>query len=77
VLAPGGSRGPVTPQVRRAMTVADLQDRIQEAVHELIDGGAETGVQVAVVHDGAVVADVAGGVADLATGCPVSPGTLF
>jgi CubicO group peptidase (beta-lactamase class C family) len=59
------------------MTAAGLQGRVQEAIHELIDGGAETGVQVAVIHDGAVVVDVAGGVADLATGCPVSPGTLF
>jgi CubicO group peptidase (beta-lactamase class C family) len=59
------------------MTAADLQGRIQEAIHELIDSGAETGVQVAVIRQGAVVADVAGGVADRATGCPVSPGTLF
>jgi CubicO group peptidase (beta-lactamase class C family) len=59
------------------MTAVDVQGRIQEAIHELIDGGAETGVQVAVVHDGAVVAGVVGGVVDPATGCPVSPGTLF
>jgi CubicO group peptidase (beta-lactamase class C family) len=59
------------------MTAAGLHGRIQQAVHELIDGGAETGVQVAVIHHGAVVADVAGGVADRATGRPVSPGTLF
>jgi CubicO group peptidase (beta-lactamase class C family) len=59
------------------MTAADLPGRIQKAIHELIDSGAETGVQVAVIHHGAVVADVAGGVADLAAGRPVSPGTLF
>jgi CubicO group peptidase (beta-lactamase class C family) len=59
------------------MTAAGLQGRIQEAIYELIDGGAETGVQVAVVRHGAVVADVAGGVADPAAGRPVSPGTLF
>jgi len=59
------------------MTAAGLQGRIEEAVRELIDSGAETGVQVAVVHHGAVVADVAAGVADPATGSPVSPGTLF
>jgi CubicO group peptidase (beta-lactamase class C family) len=59
------------------MTAADLQARIQQAIHELIDSGAETGVQVAVVHHGAVAADLAGGLADLAAGCPVSPGTLF
>ena len=59
------------------MTAADLQGRIQKAIHELIDSGAETGVQVAVVQHGTVAADVAGGVADPATGRPVSPGTLF
>ena len=59
------------------MTAADLQGRIRKAIHELIDSGVETGVQVAVVHHGVVVADVAGGLADPATGCPVSPGTLF
>lgn len=59
------------------MTTADLQGRIQKAVHELIDGGSETGIQVAVIHHGTVVADVAGGVADRGTGCPVGPGTLF
>lgn len=59
------------------MTAAGLQGRIEEAVRELVDSGAETGVQVAVVHRGAVVADVAAGIADPAAGRPVSPGTLF
>lgn len=59
------------------MTAAGLQGRIQKEVHELIDGGAETGVQVSVIRHGAVVADVAAGVADPGAGRPVSPGTLF
>ena len=59
------------------MSAVDLQERIQKAIHELIDSGTETGVQTAVVHEGAIVADVVGGVADVATGRPVSPGTLF
>jgi CubicO group peptidase (beta-lactamase class C family) len=67
----------IRPDGRVSEVLQGLQGRIQEAVHELIDGGAETGVQVAVVHHGAVVADVAGGVADPVTGCPVSPDTLF
>jgi len=74
---PQAPRGPVTSQMRRAMTAADLPGRIRKAVHELIGRGAETGVQVAVVRHGAVVADGADGVADPATGRPVSPGTLF
>jgi len=59
------------------MIAANLQGRIQKAIHELTDSGAETGVQVAVIRHGAVVADVAGGVADPAASRPVSPGTLF
>ena len=59
------------------MTAVDLQGRIQKAIRELVDSGAETGIQVAVIRHGAVVADVAAGVADPAAGCPVSPGTLF
>lgn len=63
--------------MRQEMTTADLQGRIQEAIHDLIDSGAETGVQVAVVQHGVVVADAAGGLADPVTGRPVGPGTLF
>lgn len=51
--APRGSRGPVTALMRRAMTAADLQGRLQEAIHELTDSRAQTGVQVAVIRHGA------------------------
>jgi hypothetical protein len=50
------------------MTAAGLQGRIHKAIQELVDSGAETGIQVAVIRHGAVVADVAAGVADPAAG---------
>jgi CubicO group peptidase (beta-lactamase class C family) len=59
------------------MIAGDLQGRIQQAAHDMIDRGTETGVAVAVVHRGAVVADVACGVADPATGRLAGPDTLF
>jgi CubicO group peptidase (beta-lactamase class C family) len=57
--------------------VADLQDVIQAAADEMVASGAETGLQVAVRHQGRVAAEVASGVADPRTGAAVRPGTLF
>lgn len=54
-----------------------IHTEIEAAADELVTSGAETGLQVAVVKDGQVVADVARGVADPRTGAPVSGGTLF
>jgi Beta-lactamase len=54
-----------------------IHTEIEAAADELIASGAETGLQVAVVKDGQVVADVARGVADPRTGAAVSGGTLF
>ncbi|MBF6180764.1 beta-lactamase family protein [Nocardia otitidiscaviarum] len=54
-----------------------LQDRIQGVVDELVARGAETGVQVAVYRHGALVVDVVAGVADSATGRPVTSRTPF
>ena len=54
-----------------------IHTEIEAAADELVTSGAETGLQVAVVKDGQVMADVARGVADPRTGAPVSGGTLF
>jgi len=48
-----------------------------QAARALVESGAETGLQIAVMRRGELVADVAAGVADPATGRPVTPGTLF
>src|ERR671911_2996140 len=57
--------------------MSELQQQVQKVVDELVDSGAERGVQVAVYRNGEQVVDVAAGVADPATGRPVDPGTVF
>ena len=54
-----------------------LQEPVQAAIEELIAAGDETGLQVAVLHEGHVVADAVAGIADERTGAAVEPGTLF
>lgn len=56
---------------------ADPQREVQDAIDELVASGAETGLQVAVLHDGVVVVDAVAGLADARTAEPVTPGTLF
>ena len=54
-----------------------LQEPVQAATDALIASGEETGLQVAVLHAGHVVADAVAGIADERTGAPAEPGTLF
>jgi CubicO group peptidase (beta-lactamase class C family) len=54
-----------------------LQHRVQDVLDELVASGAETGLQVAVRHQGQRVVDAVAGVADPATGRPVTPDTPF
>jgi len=55
----------------------DLQRQVQEAIDELVASGAERGLQVAVYRHGEQVVDAVAGVADPATGRPVTPDTPF
>jgi CubicO group peptidase (beta-lactamase class C family) len=55
----------------------DLQSRIQDAIARLVESGAERGLQVAVYHQGRLVADAVAGIADEATGRAVESGTPF
>jgi CubicO group peptidase (beta-lactamase class C family) len=55
--------------------VTDLQQQVQEAIDQLVESGAERGLQVAVYRDGEQVVDAVAGVADPATGRPVTPDT--
>ena len=59
------------------MTSERLQAAVQAAIDKLIAGGSETGLQVAVIRDGRVIADAVSGVADPDTGAPVTRDTLF
>jgi CubicO group peptidase (beta-lactamase class C family) len=56
---------------------AEIQAEVQAAAGEMVAAGTETGLQVAVLRHGRVLADVVSGVEDPQTAKPVSPGTLF
>jgi CubicO group peptidase (beta-lactamase class C family) len=54
-----------------------LQAQLNAAVTELAAAGTETGLQVAVMKDGELVADAVAGAADSRTGAEAGPDTLF
>ncbi|GAB3832480.1 hypothetical protein GCM10027610_024700 [Dactylosporangium cerinum] len=67
-----------TPSIRKAETiVTDIQQQVQEAIDELVESGAERGVQVAVYRHGSPLVDAVAGVADATTGRPVTSDTPF
>ncbi len=53
--------------------MSDIQRQVQEAIDQLVESGAERGLQVAVYRHGEPVVDAVAGVADPATGRPVTP----
>jgi CubicO group peptidase (beta-lactamase class C family) len=55
----------------------DIQTQVQEAVDQLVESGAERGLQVAVYRHGEQVVDAVAGVADPTTGRPVTSDTPF
>jgi CubicO group peptidase (beta-lactamase class C family) len=55
----------------------DVQQRVQQAIDRLVESGAERGLQVAVYRHGDLVVDAVAGVADPATGRPVTSDTPF
>jgi CubicO group peptidase (beta-lactamase class C family) len=59
------------------MTVSDLQRQVEDAADRLISSGAEVGLQVAVMHRGQLVVNVAAGAANPVSRVPVRPDTLF
>src|SRR3989442_11146274 len=55
--------------------MTDVQQVVQEAIDQLVESGAERGMQVAVYRDGKQIADAVAGVADPATGRQVGSDT--
>lgn len=55
----------------------NIQQQVQEAIDGLVESGAERGLQVAVYQHGDLVADAVAGIADPATGRPVTSDTPF
>jgi CubicO group peptidase (beta-lactamase class C family) len=54
-----------------------VQKQVQKAIDELVDSGAERGLQVAAYKNGKLVVDAVAGIADPATGRPVTSDTPF
>ena len=57
--------------------MSDIQKKVQKAIDELVDSGAERGMQVAVYRRGELAVDAVAGIADPATGRPVESDTPF
>jgi len=57
--------------------MSEVETQVQEAIDRLVESGAERGVQVAVYRRGEQVVDAVAGVADPATGRPVTSDTVF
>ncbi len=57
--------------------MSDVQKRVQEVIGQLVESGAERGVQVAVYRYGELLVDAVGGIADPETGRPVTSDTPF
>lgn len=57
--------------------MSDVQKKVQKAIDELVDSGAERGMQVAVYRRGELAVDAVAGIADPATGRPVESDTPF
>jgi CubicO group peptidase (beta-lactamase class C family) len=59
------------------MSVNELQQQVQQAIDELVESGAERGLQVSVYRHGEAVVDAVAGVADPSSGRQVTTDTLF
>jgi CubicO group peptidase (beta-lactamase class C family) len=57
--------------------MSDVQTKVQKAIDDLVDSGAERGMQVAVYRRGELVVDAVAGTADPKTGRPVKSDTPF
>src|SRR5215207_5720854 len=62
---------------RRRPIMNDIQYQVQQAIDQLVESGAERGLQVAVYRHGEPVVDAVAGVADPATGRLVTSETPF
>lgn len=58
-------------------TVSKLQNQVQDAIDQLVESGAERGIQVAVYQGPELVVDAVAGIADPATGRRVTSDTPF
>jgi CubicO group peptidase (beta-lactamase class C family) len=63
--------------MRKRAPMDEIQPKVQQAIDDMVESGTERGMQVAVYHGGDLVVDAVAGVADPATGRPVTSATPF
>jgi CubicO group peptidase (beta-lactamase class C family) len=61
--------------MKKAMS--QVQQRVQKAIDQMVESGAERGMQVAAYRDGKLVVDAVAGIADPESGRPVTSDTPF
>jgi hypothetical protein len=54
--------------LEKERTMSDVQMQVQKAIDELVESGAERGVQVAAYRRGELAVDAVAGIADPSTG---------
>jgi len=64
-------------KARRSPSVSDVQMQVQKAIDELVESGAERGMQVAAYRRSKLVVDAVAGIADPSTGRAVESNTPF
>jgi CubicO group peptidase (beta-lactamase class C family) len=57
--------------------MSDIQQQVQQAIDQLVETGAERGLQVAVYRNGTLLVDAVAGIADPSSGRPVTSDTPF
>jgi CubicO group peptidase (beta-lactamase class C family) len=73
----GNARRWSNTRAKRVVVMNEMQQRVQKAIDRLVESGAERGLQVAVYRHNHLVVDAVAGVADPATGRPVTSDTPF
>ena len=63
--------------VHRRNIMSEAQQQVQDAIDQLVEAGTERGMQVAVYRGADLVVDAVAGIADPATGRPVTADTPF
>src|SRR3989441_9782952 len=71
------ARGSATMAFDHGKIVDAPQKQVQEFIDQLVEAGTERGIQVAVYHGPDLVVDAVAGIADPATGRPVTSDTPF
>src|SRR5260370_28241674 len=77
IMSQTASNADTTVAFGHGTIVSDAQKRVQNAIDQLVESGAERGIQVAVYRGADLVVDAVAGIADSDSGRAVTPDTPF